>query len=456
MKRVLVANRGEIAVRVIRAAHAAGLEAVSVYSDADAESQWVRLADEAVHIGKSAATKSYLNSQALVEAAVSSGADAVHPGYGFLSERPEFAREVAAAGLVFVGPDAATIERMGDKAAARSAAQRADVPVVPGSDPIDTVDDAAAAAEQVGYPVLVKASAGGGGRGIRPVSTTAELADVLPAAQAEARSAFNDGTVYLERALDGARHVEVQVLADDHGNVVHTFERDCSVQRRRQKLIEEAPAPNLSAGTRRNVNEAAVRLARQVGYRGAGTVEFLLTPSGEFFFIEMNTRIQVEHPISEAVTGVDLVAEQLRIAMGKPISFAQQEVAINGAAIELRINSEDPAQHFQPTPGTLFRLDLPGGPGIRVDTGFVADDRISPFYDSMIAKLVCAGPDRATALSRARQALSEFRVEGVPTTVSTHRRLLDEPELRSGAVHTRWLEELWATADESSTESDTE
>jgi len=454
MKRVLVANRGEIAVRIIRAAHTSGLEAVSVYSDADATSQWVRLADEAVYIGKSAATKSYLNSSALVEAAVSSGADAVHPGYGFLSERPEFANEVADAGLTFVGPDAATIEMMGDKAAARSAAQQAGVPVVPGSGPVEAVDDAATAAEQVGYPVLVKAAAGGGGRGIRPVASAAELADVLPAAQAEAHSAFKDDTVYLERAIDGARHVEVQVLADDHGNVVHAFERDCSVQRRRQKLIEEAPAPNLSGDTRKNINEAAVRLARQVGYRGAGTVEFLLTPAGEFFFIEMNTRIQVEHPISEAVTGVDLVAEQLRIAAGKPVSFSQQDVVINGAAIELRINSEDPQQQFQPTPGTLTRLDPPGGPGVRVDTGFVAEDRISPFYDSMIAKLICFGPDRVSALARADQALSEFRVQGVPTTVSTHQRLLGESDLRTGAVHTRWLEELWAESDERNTQSD--
>ncbi len=446
MRRVLVANRGEIAVRIIRAARAAGLEAVAVYSDADAEGQWVRLADTAVHIGKSAAAKSYLNSAALVEAAVSAGADAVHPGYGFLSERPGFAKEVADAGLTFVGPAVSTIEMMGDKAAARDAAQRADVPIVPGSAPVADVDEAVAAAERVGYPVLVKAAAGGGGRGIRPVASDAELAEVLPAAQAEARSAFSDDTVYLERAITGARHVEVQVLADGHGTVVHTFERDCSVQRRRQKLIEEAPAPGLSARTRASINEAAVRLARQVGYVGAGTVEFLLTPSGEFFFIEMNTRIQVEHPVSEVITGVDLVSEQLRIASGEPVSFAQEDVAIGGAAVELRINAEDPDNQFQPTPGELSRLDLPGGPGVRVDTGFVAGDRISPFYDSMIAKLVCFGPDRDTALTRARQALAELRVEGVPTTASTHRRLLDEADLRAGAVHTRWLEDLWSSA----------
>lgn len=442
MRRVLVANRGEIAVRIIRAAHTAGLEAVAVYSDADADGQWVRLADSAVHIGKSPAAKSYLNSAALVEAAVSAGADAVHPGYGFLAERPGFAKEVAGAGLTFVGPAVSTIEMMGDKAAARSAAHRADVPIVPGSGPVASVDEAVAAADDVGYPVLIKASAGGGGRGIRPVASTAELIEALPAAQAEARSAFSDDTVYLERAIAGARHIEVQVLADSHGNVVHTFERDCSVQRRRQKLIEEAPAPNLSRETRARINEAAVRLARQVGYVGAGTVEFLLTPGEEFFFIEMNTRIQVEHPISEAITGIDLVAEQLRIAAGRPLSSDQNDIAIRGAAVELRINAEDPDNNFQPTPGLLSRFDLPGGPGVRVDTGFVAGDRISPFYDSMIAKLICFGPERATALARARQALAELRIEGVPTTVSTHQRLLGEPDLHTGAVHTRWLEEL--------------
>ncbi|MBA8823884.1 acetyl-CoA carboxylase biotin carboxylase subunit [Saccharopolyspora lacisalsi] len=442
MRRVLVANRGEIAVRVIRAAHAAGIEAVAVHSDADAEGQWVRLADAAVHIGKSAAAKSYLNSAALVEAAVSTGSDAVHPGYGFLSERPGFAKEIGDAGLTFVGPAVSTIEMMGDKAAARGAAERADVPIVPGSPPVATVDEAVAAAEDVGFPVLLKAAAGGGGRGIRPAHTAEELAEVLPAAQAEARSAFNDDSIYLERAIVGARHVEVQVLADGHGNVVHTFERDCSVQRRRQKLIEEAPAPGLAPETRQRINDAAVRLARQVGYVGAGTVEFLLTPDGEFFFIEMNTRIQVEHPISEVVTDVDLVAEQLRIAAGLPLSFDQDDVSLDGAAVELRINAEDPDNDFQPTPGNLSRLDLPGGPGVRVDTGFVAGDRISPFYDSMIAKLICFGPDRDVALARARQALSELHVDGVPSTVATHRRLLDEPELRTGAVHTRWLEGL--------------
>src|SRR5690606_26993747 len=376
--------------------------------DADEHGRWVQLADTAVHIGKSAAAKSYLNSAALVEAARSTGADAVHPGYGFLSERAGAAKEFADAGLTFVGPAVSTIETMGDKAAAREAARRAGVPVVPGSGPVGDVDEALAAADDVGYPVLLKAAAGGGGRGIRPVASAAELAEALPAAQAEARAAFSDDTVYLEWAIDGARHIEVQILADTAGTVVHTFERDCSVQRRRQKLIEEAPAPGLPARTRAHINDAAVRRARQVGYLGAGTVESLPTPSREFFFIEMNTRSQVEHPISEAITGVDLVSEQLRIAAGEPISFGQDDVGIRGAAVELRINAEDPDNRFQPTPGTLTRLDLPGGPGVRVDTGFVAGDRISPFYDSMIAKLICSGPDRDTALARAHQALAEL------------------------------------------------
>ncbi|MQA07268.1 MAG: acetyl-CoA carboxylase biotin carboxylase subunit [Pseudonocardiaceae bacterium] len=439
MKRVLVANRGEIAVRVIRAAHAAGLEAVAVYSDVDAQSRWVRIADTAVHIGGSAVTKSYLNPDALLAAARGSGADAVHPGYGFLSERASFARAVAEAGLVFVGPPAGVIDTMGDKAAARRTAEQAGMPIVPGSGPVSDVDDAVAAAERVGYPVLVKAAAGGGGRGIRPVDSAAALAEVLPAAQAEARSAFGDDTVYLERALTPARHIEVQVLADEHGNVVHTFERDCSVQRRRQKLLEEAPAPGLEPSRRAAINDAAVRLAKQVGYRGAGTVEFLLTPSGEFFFIEMNTRIQVEHPISEAITGVDLVAEQLRIAAGRPLSFNQADISIDGAAVELRINAEDPDNGFAPSPGELTRFELPGGPGVRVDTGFVAGDRISPFYDSLIAKLICSGPDREAANVRARQALDEMHIEGVRSTISLHRKLIDNEELRAGPVHTGWL-----------------
>ncbi|WP_031465682.1 acetyl-CoA carboxylase biotin carboxylase subunit [Sciscionella sediminilitoris] len=441
MKRVLIANRGEIAVRVIRAAHTLGLEAVAVHSDADRDSRWTQLADHAVHIGKSAAAKSYLDAEAILRAARESGADAVHPGYGFLSEQPAFAAAVAEAGLTFVGPSAEVIERMGDKAAARTAATAAGVPVVPGSGALEAPEAALAAAEEIGYPLLVKAAAGGGGRGIRPVRTPEELAEVVPAAQAEARSAFGDGTVYLERALENARHIEVQVLADTHGHVVHTFERDCSVQRRRQKLIEEAPAPGLAEDTREAITAAAVRLTESVGYTGAGTVEFLLSPTGEFHFIEMNTRIQVEHPISEEITGIDLVAEQLRIAAGAPLSVAQEEIGRHGAAVELRINAEDPDRDFAPSPGELTRYDFPAGPGVRFETGFLCGSRISPFYDSMIAKVVAHGPDRATAIARARQALTELTVEGVPTTIGLHQRLLADPEFLTGGVHTKWLEQ---------------
>ncbi|WP_243788261.1 acetyl/propionyl/methylcrotonyl-CoA carboxylase subunit alpha [Saccharopolyspora gloriosae] len=439
--RVLVANRGEIAVRIIRACHAAGVEAVAVYSDADKNSRWVQLAEHAVHIGASPASKSYLDVEALLEAARSTHADAVHPGYGFLSENSRFAKAVQDAGLVLVGPPASAIELMGDKATARATAQAAGVPVVPGSAPVTDLAAAQAAADEIGYPVLVKAAAGGGGRGIRPVSSAAELAEVLPAAQAEARSAFGDGTSYLERALPRPRHIEVQLLADDHGNVVHLFERDCSVQRRRQKLLEEAPAPGLHDETRRRISEAAVRLARHVGYRNAGTVEFLVDEDQCFYFMEMNTRIQVEHPVSEAISGVDLVAEQLRIAAGKPISFAQEDLVCKGAAIELRINAEDPDRGFAPSPGEVTSFDLPGGPGVRVDTGLTRGDRISPFYDSMIAKLICWGADRDQAYSRAEQALREFRIEGVANTIPLHARLVGNDKLRSGPVHTTWLEE---------------
>ncbi|WP_431877310.1 acetyl-CoA carboxylase biotin carboxylase subunit [Amycolatopsis sacchari] len=438
MRRVLVANRGEIALRIIRACHEAGVEAVAAYSDADKAARWVELADDSVHIGGSPAGKSYLNADAVLAAARQSDVDAVHPGYGFLSENAAFARRVAEAGLTFIGPPAAVIEKMGDKATARRMAEEAGVPVVPGSGPLNDLAAAEAAAAEVGFPLLVKAAAGGGGRGIRPVASAEELADVLPTAQAEAAAAFGDGTVYLERLLERARHIEVQVLADDHGGVVHAYERDCSVQRRRQKLFEEAPAPGLAQEVREAIAEAAVRLARHVGYRGAGTVEFLLADDGSFYFIEMNTRIQVEHPVTECVTGLDLVAEQLRIADGKALSVAQEDIVLDGAAVELRLNAEDPDAGFRPAPGELTRFDLPGGPGVRVDTGFVAGDRISPFYDSMIAKLICWGATRDEALSRARQALAELRVEGVPTTASLHARLL--PELAGGPVHTRWLE----------------
>ena len=440
LRRVLVANRGEIALRVIRACHVAGIEAVAAYSKADTDAHWVRLADDARYIGGSPAQKSYLNIEAVLDAAEDSGADAVHPGYGFLSENAEFARAVEERGLVFVGPPAEVIAGMGNKSQARRTAVVAGVPVVPGSGPLTGVDEALREAEGVGYPVLVKASSGGGGRGIRPVADPEELAEVFPTAGAEAASSFGDGTLYLERAMEGARHIEVQVLADTHGNVVHLFERDCSVQRRRQKLVEESPAPHLDPELRSEAASAAVRLAQHVGYVGAGTVEFLVRPDGAVYFMEMNTRIQVEHPVTEYVTGVDLVAEQLRIASGAPLSFSQSEVALNGAAVEVRINAEDPEQDFAPTPGTLDTFIVPGGPGVRVDTGFVAGDTISPFYDSMLAKVICWGADRPQALARARQALAELEIDGVRSTKLLHQRLLEDTEFRSSAVDVHWLE----------------
>jgi acetyl-CoA carboxylase, biotin carboxylase subunit len=439
VRRVLVANRGEIAVRVIRAAHAFGAEAVAVYSDADRESRWVALADESVHLGSSQAAKSYLDADKVVQAALDTDCDAVHPGYGFLSERPGFARKVSEAGLTFVGPDADVIAKMGDKAAARHAAVEAGVPVVPGSDVVTDVDAARKAATEVGYPVLVKAAAGGGGRGISPVAGEHELEQALTTARREAESAFGDGHVYLEKSLLDARHVEVQVLADAHGNVVHAFERDCSVQRRRQKLLEEAPAPDLADDVRRAMTEAAVALTASVGYRGAGTVEFLVD-GDSFYFIEMNTRLQVEHPISEEVTGLDLVVEQLRIASGERISVERGELELEGVALELRVNAEDPEQDFFPSPGKLERFDLPGGPGVRVETGFVAGDVVSPYYDSLLAKIVVWGADREQAFARAGQALDELVVEGVATTANLHRRLLASDDLRAGPVTTRWLE----------------
>jgi acetyl-CoA carboxylase biotin carboxylase subunit len=436
---VLVANRGEIALRVVRACRELGLRSIAVYSDADAGAAHVRHADDAVHIGKSSAAKSYLDPDALLEAARSAGADAVHPGYGFLSERASFARAVADAGLVWVGPAAEVIEQMGDKAAARAVAARAGVPVVPGSDEVADIEAAIAAAADIGYPVLVKAAAGGGGRGIRPASSDDELRTVVVEAQREAASAFGSDVVYLERALPHPKHVEVQVLADAHGTVVHCFERDCSLQRRRQKVLEEAPAPGLDPGVRRAMCDAAVALAREVGYVGAGTVEFLLDGE-QFFFIEMNTRIQVEHPVTELVTGLDLVALQLRVADGEALPFGQDDVALRGAAIEFRVNAEDPDDDFLPTPGEVSTLELPGGPGVRVDTALAAGDVIPPFYDSMVAKLLVWAPDREAALARGRRALAEYRVEGVPTTIPLHRRLLDDPTVVSGDYDITFLE----------------
>lgn len=439
--RVLVANRGEIAVRVIRAARDLGIETVAVYSKADAEAAHVRLADRAIGIGPSPAANSYLRRELLLHVATMTDCDAVHPGYGFLSEDAQFAEQVTGAGLTWVGPPATAITSMGDKAAARRAARAAGVPVVPGSDGVLTsAQEALAFAATCGYPVLLKARAGGGGKGMRAVDTEAELTAAFALAEQEATGAFGDGGLYAERYLPRVRHVEIQVLADQHGLVRHLGERDCSLQRRHQKVIEEAPSPVVGPELRERLGQAAVKLARSVGYTNAGTVEFLLdAESGEFFFIEMNTRIQVEHALTEQVTGVDLVGWQFRIAGGEPLALPG--ASPRGHAMEFRVTAEDPGRGFAPSPGTLRVFDPPLGPGVRVDTHCRAGSSVPPYYDSLLAKVVVYGADRPEVLRRARRALAEVRVEGVATTVQMHRALLDEPAVVSGDYTTKWLEE---------------
>jgi acetyl-CoA carboxylase biotin carboxylase subunit len=449
VKRLLVANRGEIAVRIIRAARDLGISTVAVHSTADAGARHVRLADTAVEIGPPPAGKSYLVIDAILDAARSAGADAVHPGYGFLSERAGFAAAVAAAGLAFVGPDAAVIDQMGDKVRARQLASAAGVPTVPGTPGgVENVEAAVTAAGDVGYPIMLKAAAGGGGRGIRVVEDEAGLRTAFPAASREAASAFGDGRMYLERFVRRARHVEVQVLGDGT-DAVHLFERECSLQRRRQKVVEEALAPGIDAGVRDAMTAAAVRLAREVGYRSAGTVEFLVDDeTHEFFFIEMNTRIQVEHPTTELVTGIDLVAEQLRIAAGEPLPHAQDDITARGWAIEFRVNAEDPARGFLPSPGKVGRVELPAGPWVRVDTWLEPDVTVPPFYDSLLAKVVVWGEDRETAIRRSRRALAEFAVEGVPTTAGLHTEILDQEWFAAGEFHTGTLEQWLSDREE--------
>lgn len=441
--RLLIANRGEIAVRIVRAAHELGLTSIVVHSEADTESLAVQLADEAVCIGPAQASKSYLNIDAILTAAHDSRADAVHPGYGFLSENAEFARRVEAAGMVFVGPDAGLIERMGNKSEARATAMAAGVPVVPGSPgPVVGIDEATSVAGDVGYPLLIKAAAGGGGRGIRTARNESELREQLPLAQAEARAAFGDDSVYLERYIERARHIEVQILADGE-RAVHLFERECSLQRRRQKVFEEAPSPALSEQARQQLCESAVALAEHVGYRAAGTLEYLYDDdSGEFFFIEMNTRIQVEHPVTEMITGIDLVREMIRIALGEGLSLQQEDIQRRGWAVEMRLNAEDPDKGFFPSPGRVEKLTWPTGPGIRIDSLLYEGYRMPPYYDSMVAKLIVWDETREAALKRAARALDEFCLEGFTTTAGLHRRLLNDPSVQSGDFHTGSLE-VW-------------
>jgi acetyl-CoA carboxylase, biotin carboxylase subunit len=441
MNKVLVANRSEIARRVIRACRELDYATVAVYSDADRDALHVREADEAVGIGKPQARESYLNVERLIEAARETGADAIHPGYGFLSESARFAEACAEAGITFVGPRAGAIAAMGDKAAARRLAGKAGVPVVPGGEASATGERVA---EEIGYPLLVKAAAGGGGRGIRTVRDGDELQGALAVAAREAEAAFGDPSLYIEKLVEDARHVEVQVLGGSDGQVLHLFERECSLQRRRQKLVEEAPSPGLSARTREEMTAAAVRLAAAVGYTSAGTVEFLVDRDERFYFIEMNTRLQVEHGVTEMVTGVDLVREQLLAAAGEPLELSQDDVRIDGSAIEFRINAEDPERDFHPSPGRIEVAELPGGPGVRVDTAIYAGYSVVPFYDSLIAKLMVWAPTREQALRRGRRALGELRIEGIATTAPLHLRLVDDDRVRAGDVHTGYLEELLA------------
>ncbi|MBK8958718.1 MAG: acetyl-CoA carboxylase biotin carboxylase subunit [Proteobacteria bacterium] len=447
IRRVLIANRGEIAVRINRACRALGVETVQVHSVADKDSLAVRLADQAIEIGPAPAAKSYLRIDAIIDAARASGADAVHPGYGFLAENADFADAVAAAGLAFIGPDGDAIRLLGDKVAARQLAAEAGVPTVPGSTArLADVEAGLALAHRIGYPVMIKAAAGGGGRGIRVVHGAEEFARQFPQAAAEATAAFGDGGLYVEKMIESARHVEVQILGDGQ-RFVHCFERECSLQRRRQKVWEEAPAFDLPSEVRARMCTAAVKLAARVAYKGAGTVEFLYDrASTEFYFIEVNTRIQVEHPVTEMITGLDLVAEMIRIAGGERLSIEQDDVVIEGHAIECRINAEDPARNFMPGPGTIKSLVVPRAPHVRFDSMLFEGYTVPPFYDSLLGKLIVHGADREACLARLREVLTTLAIEGVPTTIALHAALAADAEVAAGNIDTRFLEGWLGTA----------
>lgn len=443
-KKILIANRGEIALRVLRAARELGVETVVVYSQADENSLPVLLADEAICIGPAASAGSYLNVRNLLSAALVTGAQAVHPGYGFLAENAEFAQKCEEHNLVFIGPRPDSIVRIGDKAAARRLAVEAGVPVTPGSEPLRSVAEAAAIAESIGFPLILKASAGGGGRGMRVVQSQADLERQFVNAQEEARAAFGNPEMYMEKYLEEPKHIEVQVFGDGAGNVVHFFERDCSIQRRYQKMLEEGPSM-LDHALRERITDAAVNLARHIDYRGAGTCEFLLDRSGEFYFSEMNTRIQVEHPVTEMITRFDLVQEQIRVAAGAGLSVSQDEIGLSGHAIEVRINAEDPDHDFRPSAGTITGVHWPGGPGIRVDSHAYAGYRMPPNYDSLIGKLIAWAPTRPEAIARLERALRETVIEGVKTTVPFHLRVLDNAFYKRGAVYTNFIARRMST-----------
>ncbi|MBZ6380972.1 acetyl-CoA carboxylase biotin carboxylase subunit [Sphingomonas sanguinis] len=440
IKKLLIANRGEIALRIHRACHEMGIETVAVHSTADADAMHVRLADQAVCIGPPAATDSYLNIPNIISAAEISGADAIHPGYGFLSENAKFAEIVEAHGLIFVGPKPEHIRVMGDKVEAKRTAGALGLPLVPGSDgAISDLEEAKALATKIGYPVIIKAASGGGGRGMKVVSSEDQLETLMQQAGSEAKAAFGDSTVYMEKYLGNPRHIEFQVFGDGNGQAIHLGERDCSLQRRHQKVLEEAPSPIITAEERARMGGVVAKAMADMGYRGAGTIEFLWE-DGEFYFIEMNTRLQVEHPVTEMITGLDLVREQIRVAEGHPLTLRQQDVQFRGHAIECRINAEDP-RTFAPSPGTVKMYHAPGGMHVRVDSGLYQGYKVPPYYDSMIAKLIVYGTTREGALRRLRRALNEFVIEGMKTTIPLHQALLDDPEFQKGDYTIKWLEE---------------
>ncbi len=441
-KRVLIANRGEIAVRIIRACRELGIESVAVYSEADRDALHVQLADEAYCIGPTSSKQSYLHIPSIMSVATLTRVDAIHPGYGFLAENSDFAEACEACGITFIGPSAEAIETMGDKAMAKDTMKRAGVPTVPGSEGLlADVEEAVVIAREIGYPVIIKATAGGGGKGIRVVYDEETLRQAVVTAQREAETAFGNAGVYLEKYIERMRHVEVQVLADRHGNVIHLGERDCSVQRRLQKLVEESPCPVLPEETRNAMGKAAVDAASAVNYVGAGTIEFIYAEDGKFYFMEMNTRIQVEHPVTEWVTSVDLVREMIRAAAGEPLSVTQDDIHLRGHAIECRINAEDPSRNFMPAPGKITEYVAPGGIGVRIDSAAYQGYSVPPFYDSMIAKLIVWAPTREQAIDRMLRALREFKIQGVKTTIPFHEALLRNEKFRNADVSTRFLDE---------------
>jgi len=440
-RKILIANRGEIAVRIIRTCRELGIDVVSIYSEADVESLHVRMADEAICVGPAASSESYLNIEAVIAAARSSHAEAVHPGYGFLAENADFAAAVTAAGLTFIGPSAEAMNVMGSKISARRAALEAGVPIVPGTvEPLSSYNEAKDTANRFGYPVMLKAAAGGGGKGMRLVTTQDELLSAFETAQAEATAAFGDSSLYLEKAVERPRHIEIQIFADNHGNVVHLGERECSIQRRHQKVIEECPSPINDSDLRSRMGESAVKIAKIVNYSGAGTVEFLVADTTrDYYFLEMNTRLQVEHPVTELVTGFDLVREQLQVADGQPLSFTQEEIDWRGHAIECRIYAEDPANNFFPSPGTINHLREPGGPGIRIDSGVRRGSEVSIYYDPMIAKLAVWGRNRNEAIDRLKRAIDEYEVSGITTTLSFFRKVVRDSEFIEGRLDTGFI-----------------